>query len=58
MGLTPNRSPEIIRVVAKDTKKKVVVIGAVAAIVLGLVIYLMGRRTGKRKSTVLEIRRL
>lgn len=47
-----------IEVVADDSKKKLVVVGAVAALVLVLVVYVLGRRAGVRKSTVLEIRRL
>ena len=47
-----------IDVVAGDSKKKVAVAGVVAAIVLLLIVYLLGQRAGKKKSTVLEIRRL
>lgn len=47
-----------IDVVAEDGKKKFVIIGTAGAVVLLLVMYVLGRRAGKRKSTVLEIRRL
>lgn len=44
--------------VAEDSKKKAAIAGLVGAVLLLLVIYLMGRRSGVRRSTVLEIRRL
>ncbi len=44
--------------VAEDGKKKAAIAGTIGAVVLLLIIYLMGRRSGVRKSTVLEIRRL
>ncbi len=44
--------------VAEDGKKKAAIAGLVGAVLLLLVIYLMGRRSGVRRSTVLEIRRL
>ncbi len=44
--------------VAEDGKKKAVIAGTVAAIILLTIIYLMGQSSGKKKSTVLEIRRL
>ena len=47
-----------IDVVAEDSRKRLVLAGSVLAVVVLLVVYLMGQRTGKRKSTVLEIRRL
>lgn len=47
-----------VDLVAEDSKKRLVVAGSVIAVVLLVVIYLVGQRTGKRKSTVLEIRRL
>lgn len=47
-----------VDVVASDSKKKAVVGGSVVAVILLLIIYSMGRNAGKKKSTVLEIRRL
>lgn len=47
-----------VDLVAENSKKRLVVAGSVVAVVLLVVIYLLGQRTGKRKSTVLEIRRL
>ena len=47
-----------IEVVAEDSKKKVAVLGTVAAVVVLLVVYLLGRRAGTRRSSVIEIRRL
>ena len=44
--------------VAEDGKKKAAIAGTIGAVLLLLVIYLMGRRSGVRRSTVLEIRRL
>ena len=44
--------------VAGDSKKKAAIGGGVLAVLLLLVIYMMGRNAGKKKSTVLEIRRL
>ncbi len=44
--------------VADDSKKKVVLGGLIGAAVLLLIIYLMGQRAGKRRRTVLQIRRL
>ncbi len=44
--------------VASDSKKKAAIAGTAFAIVLMLVIYIMGKRNGKRQSTVVEIRRL
>ncbi|MFV0525409.1 MAG: hypothetical protein ACK5RL_13035 [Acidimicrobiales bacterium] len=43
---------------AGDTRKKLIVVAAVAgALTLGL-IFLLGQRSGKRKATVVEIRRI
>ena len=39
-------------------KSKLVTAGSVAAFVLLALVYLMGRRAGKRKTTLVEIRRL
>jgi hypothetical protein len=47
-----------VDVVAADSKKKAVIAGSAFAVLLLLVIFLMGQRSGKRKSTVVEIRRL
>ena len=44
--------------VAQDSKKKAAVAGSAFAVILLLIIYVMGRNAGKKKSTVLEIRRL
>ena len=44
--------------VAEDGKKKMAIAGVVAGVILLFVMYRLGRRTGKRNSTVLEIRRL
>lgn len=44
--------------VANDSKKKLAVGGSVVAVLLLVLIYSLGRRAGKKKSTVLEIRRL
>lgn len=44
--------------VSEDSKKQVVVGGTIFAIILLAIIYLMGQKSGKKKSTVLEIRRL
>ena len=44
--------------VAQDSKKVVAVAGTVSAVLLLLIVYVLGRNAGKKKSTVLEIRRL
>lgn len=44
--------------VAGDSKKQAVIGGSLVAILLLVIIYAMGRKAGKKKSTVLEIRRL
>lgn len=44
--------------VADDSKKKVAIGGAVGAVLILLLIYILGQKAGKKKSTVLEIRRL
>ncbi len=44
--------------VAQDSKKKAAVGGTVVAVLLLMIIYVLGRNAGKKKSTVLEIRRL
>jgi hypothetical protein len=47
-----------IDVVAEDSKKRMALVGVVVGVLLLLIVYVLGRRTGKRKSTVVEIRRL
>ncbi len=47
-----------IETVSSDSKKIVQLVAVGGAIILVGVIYLLGRRAGKRKSTVVEIRRL
>lgn len=44
--------------VTQDGKKKAAVGGSLVAVLLLLVIYTLGRKAGKKKSTVIEIRRL
>lgn len=44
--------------VAEDGKKKAAIAATIGAIILLTIIYMMGMKTGKKKSTVLEIRRL
>jgi hypothetical protein len=43
---------------AEAAKGRVMTIGAVALVVLILLSFLLGRRAGKKKSTIVEIRRL
>ena len=45
-------------VVAEDSKKKVAIAASVLAVIILLVVYVLGRKAGKRTSSVLEIRRL
>jgi hypothetical protein len=47
-----------IETVSNDSKKVMELAAAAGAILLVGVVYYFGRRAGKRKSTVLEIRRL
>lgn len=47
-----------VDVVAEDGKKKVALAGGLVGIILLLIIYIMGRKAGKKQSSVLEIRRL
>lgn len=47
-----------IDVVADDSKKTLALGGIVAAVILFLIVYVLGRRAGKKRSTVVEIRRL
>ena len=46
-----------VDVVAEDSKKKLALGGTVGAIIIFLIIYVLGRKAGKKKSSVLEIRR-
>lgn len=46
-----------VDVVAEDSKKKLALGGSAVAIIIMLLVYVLGRRAGKRKSSVLEIRR-
>jgi hypothetical protein len=43
---------------AESAKSYVLIGGIAGAILLLLVVYILGRRTGRKKNTVLEIRRL
>ena len=47
-----------VDVVAEDGKKKMALAGGVIGIILLLLIYVLGRKAGKKQSSVLEIRRL
>ena len=47
-----------IDVVAEDGKKRAAIVGSVVGVLVLLLVYLAGRRTGKRRSSVIEIRRL
>lgn len=47
-----------VETVADDSKKKAMVGGTLGAVLLLLIIYVIGRNAGRKKSTVLEIRRL
>jgi hypothetical protein len=47
-----------IETVSTDSKKIAQIGAAVAGVLVFAIIYAMGRRAGKRNSTVLEIRRL
>ncbi len=47
-----------VDVVAEDGKKKLALAGGVIGVVLLLVIYVLGRKAGRKQSSVLEIRRL
>jgi hypothetical protein len=44
--------------VAGDGRKQATLLGIVGAVILLILIYMMGQKAGKKKSTVLEIRRL
>jgi hypothetical protein len=41
-----------------DKKKTLVTIGGVAAVVLVLLVFMLGKRSGKKKTTLVEIRRV
>jgi uncharacterized membrane protein YvbJ len=41
-----------------DKKKTVVTIGAVAAVAFVLLVFVLGKRSGKKKTTLVEIRRV
>jgi hypothetical protein len=42
-----------------ESKRSTVLAGvSVAAVLLLIIVYLLGRRTGKRKTTIVEIRRV
>lgn len=47
-----------VEVVAEDSKKRMVLYGAIGGVIVVLLVYLLGRNAGKKKSSVLEIRRL
>lgn len=47
-----------VDVVAEDTKKRAVLVGAALAVIVLLIVYVTGRKAGKKSSSVLEIRRL
>ncbi len=47
-----------VDVVAEDGKKKMALAGGVIGVILLLLIYILGRKAGKKQSSVLEIRRL
>ncbi|MDH3293024.1 MAG: hypothetical protein OER95_01730 [Acidimicrobiia bacterium] len=47
-----------VDVVAEDSKKKLALVGGVVGVILLLLIYILGRKAGKKQSSVLEIRRL
>lgn len=42
----------------EDRKSAIVTIGAAAAVVILLLAYVLGRKSGKRKTTLVEIRRV
>ncbi|MEM7322822.1 MAG: hypothetical protein AAF531_07035 [Actinomycetota bacterium] len=46
-----------VDVVAEDSKKRLAIGGTAAAVIIMLLVYVLGRRAGKRRSSVLEIRR-
>jgi hypothetical protein len=44
--------------VAEGARSKIVAGAGVAAVIVVLLVFLLGRRSGKKKSTIVEIRRL
>jgi hypothetical protein len=42
----------------EDKKKTLVTIGGVAAVVFVLLVFMLGKRSGKKKTTLVEIRRV
>lgn len=44
--------------VAEDSKQKAIPVAVGAGLLLVVLVYLLGKRSGKRKSTVVQIRRL
>ncbi len=47
-----------VDVVAEDSKKRIALAGGAVSIIIFLIIYVLGRRAGKRSSSVVEIRRI
>lgn len=47
-----------VDVVAEDSKKRLALAGGAVSVILFLIIYVVGRRAGKRSSSVVEIRRM
>lgn len=47
-----------VNVVAEDSKKRIAMAGVAVGVVLLVLVYLLGRNAGKKRSSVLEIRRL
>ncbi len=47
-----------VDVVAEDSKKRLALAGGAASVIIFLIIYVLGRRAGKRSSSVVEIRRI
>ncbi len=47
-----------VDVVAEDSRKKMAIAGSAISLIILMLVYVMGRRSGKRMSSVVEIRRL
>jgi hypothetical protein len=47
-----------IRGKVEDRKNTIVTVASVGAVVLLLIVFMLGKRSGKRKTTVVEIRRV